>query len=103
MTKQEEKQVDDSKRLLRDGYSVPEHFYQYVKTAVADVVQVLDPEAKYKTEHLMGKDSWDAMSPGDRRIAGRCLSHMVACGELPLAEETQRHEYPKWYRVTVTN
>jgi len=103
MTEQEKEQVDNLTRLLRDGYSVPEHFYQDVKTAIADVVQALDPEAKYKTEHLMGKDSWDAMSPGDRRIAGRCLAHMAACGELPLAEVPQRHEYPKWYRVTVTN
>lgn len=102
MTKQEIEQVDNSKRLLWDGYSVPEQFYQHVKSAVADVVQVLVPEAKYKTEHLMGKDSWDAMSRGDRRIAGRCLSHMVACREVPLLEAPQRHEYPKWYRVPVT-
>lgn len=102
MTNENTKPTQNVVRLLRDGYSVPEQFYGNIKATISDVIPGLDPRAKYKTEHLIGTDSWGAMSRGDRRTAGRCLSHMVAAGELPLEEAPQKHEYPKWYRAYST-
>jgi hypothetical protein len=85
-------------RLLRDGRCVREEFYRWVRERVLESVPALEEAATYKTKHLVGADHWALLSRGEKVMAGLCLAHMVACGELPLRFAVCPHRVPKLYR-----
>jgi hypothetical protein len=86
-------------RLLlgTDLNSVDHAFFVLIRRSVEEVIPVLDPNVSYKAEHLLGAEMWESLSNGERRLAGRCLSYMVASGQLRLSVAPTRHEYPKRY------
>ena len=52
---------------------------------------------KYNLKVLCGAEFWKPLSDGQKRMAGRCMVHMVEVGLLPLHFAEGRHEYPKLY------
>jgi len=85
--------------MLYDGYTVPEKFYNVVLYQVREILPALIPGEKYTLELLCGDAFWLPLSDGQRRMAGRCMAHMVNNDQLPLCFAITKHEYPKRYQL----
>jgi hypothetical protein len=88
--------------ILHDGYdmySVPAKFYTAIRLQVEEVIPALKHDEVYTLEMLCGEVFWDTLTNGKRRMAGRCMTHMVANNLLPLRSVKGRHEYPKLYQL----
>ena len=68
--------------ILADGYTVTESFYNKVGSQVAEIIPAMLPGAKYTLEMLCGDEFWQSLSNGEKRLAGRCMAHSVASGQL---------------------
>ena len=88
--------------MLYDGeciYTVAAAFYNAVRYQAEEIIPALIPGVKYKSEWLCGDAFWTPLSDGEKRMAGRCIAHMVVNGLLPLRFAESKHEYPKWYQL----
>ena len=86
--------------LLYDGtraYVAPREFYESIRREILDVTQVLLADEGYTAEMLCGPEFWSQLSDNERRLAGRCVSHMVRDAVLPLRRLGCRHQYPARY------
>jgi len=84
---------------LHEGYSVSPEFFHEIRLHVGGRLPGLQPGCPYKAEELAGKEFWALLCPGDQRLAGRCIAHMVTHQMLPLTFFKGKHEYPKLYRL----
>lgn len=85
--------------LLYDGYSVPKILFDQVQQQVEGVIPMLERDERYTLEMLCEPNYWTMLDDGERRKAGRCMSHMVYMEILPLEVAESKHEYPKRYRL----
>lgn len=85
--------------FLYDGYSVSEKLYMAVLYQVEEVIPAMECDVKYTLKMLCGDAFWRTLSDGEKRMAGRCMAHMVVNKRLPLRFADSKHEYPKWYRI----
>lgn len=83
--------------VLNDGQPVTKTFFDRVRQKVNVVIPALNPVERYTAEMLCGDEFWSALDNGERRLAGRCLAHMVNEDLLPLRVAESNHEYPKYY------
>lgn len=83
--------------LLGDGYCVSSDFYTALIRQVEAIVPALDAFESYTLKALCGDAFWRQLSNGERRMAGRCMAHMVSHKILPLTFAKTKHEYPKRY------
>jgi hypothetical protein len=96
---------DTTHILLNDGYVgcagyfVSITFYNAIRLQVEEVIPLLDRDEKYTLQMLCGEAFWDPLTEGERRMAGRCMSHMVRNNLLPLRFAESKHEYPKFYEL----
>ena len=91
--------MTDSMFVLHDGYPVQLSLYNGVLQRVESVITRMKTGKKYTLKRLCGSAFWDPLGPGQQRIAGRCFSHMVLIGRLPLPLAKSDHEYPKRYKL----
>jgi len=59
----------------------------------------LEPDTPYPSKKLCSKTFWSALSNGDKKLAGMCISEMVKYGLINLREVRGLHEYPKLYEL----
>jgi len=88
--------------ILYDGdttYTVSAVFFNAVRCQIEEVIPALERGKAYRTEDLCGDAFWKILNDGERRMAGRCVAHMVARGMLPLSFVKTKHEYPKRYKL----
>ena len=88
--------------ILYDGlrwYTVPIAFYNDVLNTVSQVIHIFLPGDIYTLRKIYGEALWLQMTDGERRMAGRCLAHMVANNRLPLCFVGCPHEHPKKYQL----
>lgn len=88
--------------MLFDGhnvYTASAAFYTTIRLQVEEVIPAMERGVKYTLEMLCGDAFWRTLSDGEKRMAGRCMAHMVANKRLPLCFTDSKHEYPKWYRL----
>ncbi len=85
--------------ILYDGYSVSEKLYKAVLYQVEEIIPAMEDDVKYTLKILCGDEFWDLLTDGEKRMAGRCMAHMVVNKRLPLSFSDSKHEYPKWYRI----
>ena len=85
--------------VLNYGLTVPEVFFYDLFQQVKDIIPGMIPGVRYTLDMLCGPTFWDALTDGQKRIAGRCMVHMVETGMLPLQFAEGRHEYPKLYSL----
>ena len=85
--------------LLHDGYPISKSFFDRVQQQLEERLPTLKRYKRYKAQPLLGDAFWDAMNNGERRMAGRCLAHIVARKLVPLHFAKSNHEYPKWYQL----
>jgi hypothetical protein len=84
---------------LHDGTWVSKAFYEKIRHQVLDVLQAVQPDFICTLEMLCEPDFWMGLSDGQRRIAGKCMSHMVRHGILPFATAGKPCASPKRYRL----
>jgi len=88
--------------ILYDGlrwYTVSIAFYSEVLNTVSEVIHIFLPDDIYTLRKIYGEALWLQMTDGERRMAGRCLAHIVANKRLPLCFVGCPHEHPKKYRL----
>jgi hypothetical protein len=88
--------------MLYDGdnvYTASAAFYTAVRLQVEEVIPGMERGVKYTLEMLCGDAFWRTLSDGEKRMAGRCMAHMVVNKRLPLCFAESKHEYPKWYEL----
>ena len=98
--KTEDRGASHSRRLylmLDDGTFVDRIFYGRLLEHVLERVPSLTPGAPRSLKQICSPSFWTMLGNGERRIAGRCVSDMVAKEVVSLAPVEQRHEYPKKY------
>lgn len=88
--------------VLQDGrgiFYVPLPLYRRLRIAILIVIPAMIPEIGYKAEHLLGTEIWSTLDAGGRRVAGRCISHMVRHRQVPLQRIGCRHRHPVQYEL----
>ena len=59
----------------------------------------LERDTPYPSKKLCSKTFWSALSNGDKKLAGMCISEIVKYGLINLREVIGLHEYPKLYEL----
>ena len=59
----------------------------------------LERDTPYPSKKLCSKTFWSALSNGDKKLAGICISEIVKYGLINLREVRGLHEYPKLYEL----
>ena len=59
----------------------------------------LERNTPYPSKKLCSKTFWSALSNGDIKLAGMCISEIVKYGLINLREVRGLHEYPKLYEL----
>ena len=59
----------------------------------------LERNTPYPSKKLCSKTFWSALSNGDKKLAGICISEIVKFGLINLREVRGLHEYPKLYEL----
>ena len=59
----------------------------------------LERDTPYPSKKLCSKTFWSALSNGDKKLAGMCISEIVKYGLINLREVRGLHEYPKLYEL----
>lgn len=83
--------------VLNDCTCVDPAFYKRMLEHVRERVPTLAAGSTRSLRQICDPTFWALLNNGERRVAGRCVSHMVVKGEVDLATVQQRHEYPKKY------
>ncbi len=59
----------------------------------------LERGTPYPSKKLCSKTFWSALSNGDKKLAGMCISEIVKYGLINLRAVKGVHEYPKLYEL----
>jgi hypothetical protein len=82
-----------------DGFSADQNFFDQEIGWVLLRVPKLPRGRIYLAKQLHGKERWDLLSDGERKLVGRCIAYAVCHGLLPLQFVKGAHEYPLHYRI----
>ena len=85
--------------VIRHDYSVPSEFFNAIVRIIREILPALWSDQPFTLKLLCGPEFWDQLTDGERRMAGRCMAHLVVSGQLPLRFAESRHEDPKHYRL----
>ena len=84
---------------INKRFSITGEFFIAVYMAIEDNRKNLQKSVRYKAEKLCGKAFWSALSDGDKRLAGMCISELARYKLINLQEVKSVHEYPKRYQL----
>ena len=91
--------TDNQTILLCNGTSVHPEFLSCIHIAAKDRIPVLTPNVAFSAKQICGKDFWSMLTPGEQKMAGSCMVHLVEKQELPMSSVESSHEYPKHYQL----
>lgn len=92
-------QLADKVKFLAGSYPVSAAFLESIRRQVEAAIPTLNPHLAYTLEKICGKAFWARLDNGERKLAGRCMAHLVIKNEFPLAFVPGKHEYPKYYQL----
>jgi hypothetical protein len=78
--------------VLKYDLIVTDVFFWGLFHQVEEIIPAMIPGVKYPLKVMCDPPFWDALTDGQKRIAGRCMVHMVENGMLPLQFAEGRHE-----------
>lgn len=84
---------------LSDGFSVSKNIYECFRQMVIASLPQINSGTAYTLRKILGRDIWNELDNGERRLMGRCVAHMTAHSILPLGIVESKHEYPKKYKL----
>ena len=85
--------------ILNNGHTVTAVFFYDLLHQIQEIIPGMIPGVKYELKVLCGPAYWNPLTNGQKRLAGKCMVHMVENGMLPLQFAEGRHEYPKLYSL----
>lgn len=85
--------------VLDEKLSVNKAFLDALFNQVQSVIGALVPGTSYTLRTLCGEDFWGQLEPMDHIIAGRCMTHLIRTGKLPLVCEGKTPQNAKLYRL----
>lgn len=86
-------------QLLAGVYPVSAEVIESIRQQVEAALPTLNSHLTYTLEKLCGKAFWAQLDSGERKLAGRCMAHLVVKNQLPLLFVPRKHEYPKHYQL----
>jgi len=69
---------------LNDGYRASKAFYMYIHKMMVAALSGKAPGVQCTVKQFIGKDLWNELDTGERKLAGRCVAHMVSKNLLQL-------------------
>jgi len=69
---------------LNDGYTASKAFYTRVYKMMVAALSGKVPGIKCTVEQFVGQKLWCELGSGERKLAGRCVAHMVSKNLLQL-------------------
>lgn len=84
---------------LSDGFSVSKGIYEGFRQMVVPSLTEISPGKAYTLKNILGREIWNQLDHGDRRLMGRCVAHMTTRKILPLRIVESKHEYPIRYQL----
>lgn len=85
--------------LLRNGQVAPVEFYDSIKFQVQEAANYLPKNITATLERLCGHIFWSSLTTEQRKLAGRCMAHLVEHKIVPYDHVGCVHEYPRKYRL----
>ena len=85
--------------VMYDGYPIPKAFFDQIQQQLEKTLPTLKRSGRYKARPVLGEAFWESLTNGERRMAGKCLAHLVSLKRVPLHFVKSNHEYPKFYRL----
>ena len=85
--------------FLDDSFTVPQKFYDAVCRQVTDIEPALILGAQYTLKKLCEPEYWNSLTMYERRVAGRCMKHLVENELVPYDFAGWICQQPKKYTV----
>ena len=85
--------------LLQAGHVAPKPFYDSMRYLILDQTPAIKPTHVVTLEDCYDPEVWHQMDIEERKLAGRCMAHMVIYGILPLEFVGCKHGIPNEYRL----
>lgn len=83
--------------LLKQGHVATKDFYDCIKIQALDAVNWLPMNITVTLERLCGDTFWSELTTEERKLAGRCMAHLVEHRLVPFEYVGCKHAYPKRY------
>lgn len=85
--------------LLYGGYTVLESFYNNIQSLIKEALPFLVCDEQYTVEILCGSNFWKSLNAGEKKMAGRCVAHMVMESRIRLSFAGKSSSNSRLYRV----
>ena len=85
--------------LLQGGHVAPQPFYNGIRDLILEQTPAIKPNQVVKLADFYDPEIWHQMDREERKLAGRCMAHMVIHGILPLAFIGCKHNSPNEYQL----
>lgn len=85
--------------FLHDSCAVSKDFYDIIRAQVEERLSFLIPGQKYTVKKICGKVFWRSLGGVEPNLAGKCVAHMVAQGDLPLISVGRSSENHQLYQL----
>ena len=85
---------------LLGGHKSPDYFYEAVEMQIESRLHELKANKLYTSKILCGDEFWEILKTDFcRRLAGRCLAHMVHTKRFPFKFIQYKRYSTKYYRL----
>lgn len=71
--------------FLYGNYMVLESFYKNIQSQIEEALPFLERDMQYTVEMLCDPNFWKSLNPGQKKMAGRCVAHMVMENRIQLS------------------
>jgi hypothetical protein len=85
--------------VLSPKLTVPRSLFSSILRQVTAIAPAVDPHQEYTLQELCGEEYWQSLSNWHRRLAGKCMAHMVTHGLVPYCFAGHLCESPKKYML----
>lgn len=82
---------------IRDSITVPESFYNSIKSKIRFYLPYLQDSSYFVMEDLLGVGDWGSFTEAEKQMAKVCIAHMAQSGEYPICPRGPVFEYPQSY------
>lgn len=84
---------------LNDGYTASKAFYTRIYKMMVAALSGKKPGIQCTVKQYVGKVLWNKLDTGERKLAGRCVAHMVSNSLLSLEFAGKTKANAQLYRL----
>jgi hypothetical protein len=85
--------------VISPKLTVPRSLYNSILRQVTEIAPAVNPYQEYTLQVLCGDEYWQSLSNWNRRLAGKCMAHMVTHELVPYCFAGHLCESPKKFML----